>query len=76
MLKIRSGEYKRGRLKKIERRIYNPKSCPDCRGTGTLVGRKPGSMGSGCARCLVRAKRTIISDKDLRWLIRLARRSR
>lgn len=51
--------------------MYDPRKCTECRGTGTKVGRKAGTQGSGCAPCLVgRVMGVRISPKMARFIIK------
>ena len=61
------------RLRSLEKMIYDPKTCPNCNGTGVMIGREKWKRNKGCARCFVRVGRVILSDTDLRWLIKKAK---
>lgn len=62
------------RLKQLESRIYQPKDCDKCGGTGTLIGRKRGSRYSGCAKCVVAKVMGVrVSVEDFKWLLKQAR---
>lgn len=60
------------RAKKIRAHIHDPKNCGECGGTGTTRGRKPGTRYSGCATCAVGNTMTMMSPKDVLWLLKRA----
>jgi hypothetical protein len=63
------------RIARIKSRVYDPRKCTDCRGSGTVLGRRPGTMGSGCATCAFgNVMGTRLSARDFNWLIRQAER--